>query len=341
MIFPETYKCLSKSVIEFGDYKIVPIRYMDRLDIMNWRNEQKYHLRQLDLLTIDNQDNYFSGVLSNLFEAEQPSQLLFSYLKGDICIGYGGLVHLNWEEQKGEVSFIMETQLEKNGFEIHWTNFLKLIKKVAFSDLKFNKIFTYAYNLRPHLYPTLEKNQFKLKDRLIEEIEVDGKMVDVLIHECTNPITLLKTRTCISNDKDLLYDWSNDKLVRNQSFNSHKITKEGHEKWFSNKLENKNSLLLINEFDNKPAGLVRFEIEESNSVIGILIDSDHRGKGLSSLMLMKSSSKYFELFEKPIFAYIKESNMPSIRAFEKAEFKFLKNTIINEIPTLVYKLDKK
>jgi hypothetical protein len=58
-------------------------------------------------------------------------------------------------------------------------------------------------------------------------------------------------------------------------------------------------------------------------------------------MLIKSSSKYFELFEKPILAYIKESNVASIRAFEKAEFKFFKNTIINEIPTLVYKLDKK
>ena len=341
MIFSETYKCLDQNVFEYGNYKIVPLRYSDRIDIMNWRNDQMYHLRQSDVLTLDNQENYFSSVVAKLFGAEQPSQLLFSYLKNEICIGYGGLVHINWEDKKAEVSFIMETQLEKDEFEIHWTNFLKLLKKVAFSELKFNKIFTYAYNLRPHLYPALEKNQFQLKDKLIDEIEIEGKMVDVLIHECINPILLLKTRNCTKEDKELIYNWSNDKLVRSQSFNSDEITEEGHEKWFTTKLENKNSLLLINEFESKPAGLVRFEMEESNSVIGILIDSEHRGKGLSSLMLIKSSSKYFELFEKPILAYIKESNVASIRAFEKAEFKFFKNTIINEIPTLVYKLDKK
>ena len=39
-----------------GQYKIVPIRYEDRFDIMKWRNEQMYHLRQSKPLTEEDQE---------------------------------------------------------------------------------------------------------------------------------------------------------------------------------------------------------------------------------------------------------------------------------------------
>ena len=48
MDFPTEYTCLIKNKFLNGDYKIVPIRFEDRLDIMKWRNEQLYHLRQTD-----------------------------------------------------------------------------------------------------------------------------------------------------------------------------------------------------------------------------------------------------------------------------------------------------
>jgi RimJ/RimL family protein N-acetyltransferase len=340
MEFPITYKSLKKNFSNSGIFFIVPIRYKDRLDIMKWRNEQMYHLRQSEVLTEENQENYFRDVVAKLFEDEKPSQLLFSYLKDDVCIGYGGLVYINWEEKKAEVSFIMDTQLEENEFEIHWSNFLRMLKKIAFDELLLDKIYTYAYNLRPHLYPALEKNKFELTERREKEIEVNGKDVDVLIHECLNPRSYLRIRNCTKNDLDLVYNWSNDKLVRNQSFNSDEITKEGHEEWFSKKLQSQKSLLFINEFKKEPAGLVRLEIAESNSVIGILIDEKFRGKGLSYLMLEKSASAYFETQYKPILAYIKQSNIASVKAFEKANFKFFKKDVVNEFPTLVYKLEK-
>ena len=62
------YKALKKQVFNLGDFSIVPIRYEDRLDIMKWRNEQIYHLRQVKKLTKKNQNDYFDNIVSMLFK---------------------------------------------------------------------------------------------------------------------------------------------------------------------------------------------------------------------------------------------------------------------------------
>ena len=102
-----------------------------------------YHLRQDKPLTQKFQDNYFNETVARLFDQDKPNQILFSYLKNDKCIGYGGLVHINWIERKAEVSFIMETSLEENEFDLHWSTYLYLLKKIAFGDLKLNSISTF------------------------------------------------------------------------------------------------------------------------------------------------------------------------------------------------------
>ena len=119
-----TYKCLNQQVFEAKQYKLVPLRDEDKYDIMQWRNEQIYHLRQNKPLTKEAQENYFQTVVSSLFEQEQPNQILFSYLENDVCIGYGGLVHINWIDKHAEISFIINTQLEKDFFDFHWVTYL-------------------------------------------------------------------------------------------------------------------------------------------------------------------------------------------------------------------------
>jgi RimJ/RimL family protein N-acetyltransferase len=182
----KSYKCLTKQVIESDNFKIVPLRYEDHLDILKWRNEQIYHLRQNKLLTVEDQENYFNIIVDKLFNQEQPNQILFSYLENDICIGYGGLVHINWIDKNAEISFIMNTILEKDDFHANWTKYLSLIEKVAFEDLKFHKIFTYAFDLRPHLYLALQDANFIEETRLKEHCLFDGKYIDVVIHSKIN-----------------------------------------------------------------------------------------------------------------------------------------------------------
>ena len=181
-----SYKVLHKQKFESGNFSLIPIRFEDRLDIMKWRNEQIYHLRQNKPLTFEDQDIYFKTIISNLFDQEQPNQILFSFLENNNLIGYGGLVHLNWFDKNAEISFIMSTELEEFRFEDVWKAYLKLIEKVAFKELKFHKIFTYAFDLRPNLYPVLISAGFNEEARLKQHCFSEGKYIDVVIHSKLN-----------------------------------------------------------------------------------------------------------------------------------------------------------
>jgi len=176
------YKILKRDKIQFGDYALVPIRQRDKYKIMKWRNEQVYHLRQKGKLTKKTQEEYFSTVVKDLFKIEKPNQLLFSYLKNEECIGYGGLVHIDWNNLNAEISFIMETTREKDEFHMHWSNYLKLLEEIAFKDLNFKKIFTFAYDLRPHLFETIEKCGYRLEGVLKKHYLLDDEFYDVKIH---------------------------------------------------------------------------------------------------------------------------------------------------------------
>ena len=184
---PERYACLATASFENGDYSIVPIRYQDRMEIMKWRNEQIYHLRQSKPLTEAGQEQYFIEVVSRLFEEKHPDQLLFSYLENGRCIGYGGLVHINWIDQTAEISFIMNTDLEETHFAFHWQTWLNMIEQVGFGALGLHKLFVYAFDLRQHLYTALEGADYFLDARLKEHCYFNGKHLDVIIHSKISP----------------------------------------------------------------------------------------------------------------------------------------------------------
>ena len=177
-----TYKILNQQIFSNEEYSLVPIRHEDRWDIMKWRNEQIYHLRQPKPLTEEEQENYFNNVVSKLFEQDFPNQILFSYLKNGKCIGYGGLVHINWIDKNAEISFIINTALEKKEFSFHWGKYLPLLEQIAFNNLDLHKIYTFAFDLRPHLYKIIEETGFIYEATLKEHCLFENKFIDVIIH---------------------------------------------------------------------------------------------------------------------------------------------------------------
>lgn len=181
-----SYKALNNQVFNFKEYSLVPIRDVDKFEILKWRNDQIYHLRQNSILTKLDQEKYFKNIISKIFQEEEPKQILFSFLKNKKCIGYGGLVHINWIDRHAEISFIMNTQLEKYFFAHNWKIFLTLLEKVAFNDLNFHKIFTLAFDVRPHLYKAIEESNYSKEAILKDHYFYNNKFYDAIIHSKFN-----------------------------------------------------------------------------------------------------------------------------------------------------------
>lgn len=150
----------------------------------------------------------------------------------------------------------------------------------------------------------------------------------------------VSVRRTEKNDVLQVYNWSNDELVRKNSYNSEPIKLEDHKIWFSNKVKDKNTLFLINLVNDKPAGIVRYEIGKEFSVVGVLVSKEFRGQGLAAKFLMESAKHYFEYYDSPIIAYIKKTNRASVKAFELARYTYLKDEIIKGIVSFAYILKK-
>lgn len=127
-------------------------------------------------------------------------------------------------------------------------------------------------------------------------------------------------------DARLYFDWANDPVTRQQSFKTEPISWENHTTWFSRKLTDPNTLLLVFETQQQePVGQVRLEQLGPEIIIGISLDSAFRGKGLAVNIIKaatEAASGHFPNATLPIHAYIRPDNPASIRSFEKAGFTF-------------------
>ena len=275
-----------------GSFELVPIRYEDRTLIRTWRNEQMYHLRQMTPLTEVQQEQYFTQVVAALFHEAHPTQYLFSYLKDGICIGYGGLVHIDYQRGSAELSFIMNTALEREECDLHWANYLHLIEKIAFEGLQFNRIFTYAYDLRPHLYPILEHAGFYLERIVPNALIENDRSIPALIHSKWNAVL----RKATKNDLKVTFKWAQEPLIRQYSFNRNEISNAEHELWFNAKLTDSNCHYFILETTyGKAIGSFRIDVlsEQTTGVISYLLDPEFHGKGwgIALLVLGQSAAK--------------------------------------------------
>ena len=136
----------------------------------------------------------------------------------------------------------------------------------------------------------------------------------------------MKIREANVDDSNDIFEWRNDPITRQMSFDSDVVTFSTHNKWFENSLHNKNRYLLIAEEEGRKISVVRFDIKEEKSTaeININLNPLERGKGLSSTVISKSIS-YFNIINnkriKTIIAKIKKKNIASKCSFMKCGFK--------------------
>ena len=316
------YICLQHQEQHLGDYSIVPLRYEDRFSIMKWRNEQIYHLRQARPLTEDDQQRYFDNVVSKLYDNPKPDQILFSYLEKGVCMGYGGLVHINWIDHNGEISFIMDTQLESEHFAEHWSNYLTMLKAVAFDDLGLHKIYTYAFDLRPHLYTMLEANGYKREATLKEHCLFNGEYKDVVLHSLWNDrYEVINYVDCTREQNLDILALRNRDDVRSWMVNPEVIPEENHFKFVESLKGNPNRLYYAIYKNGVLVGTYNLT-NEGNGVWerGIIANPSTQGTGQTEKWERQIlGSLPSEI--KAVSAKVKQDNLRSIKYHEKLGYK--------------------
>lgn len=332
-----TYKVLSKQSFKEGEYSLVPIRYEDRYAIMQWRNEQIYHLRQSEPLTKERQEWYFDNIVNKLFDQEKPDQVLFSFLKGSQCIGYGGLVHINWRDANAEVSFLIKTSFQDDDFENLWAIYLNLIKYVAFAELNLLKIFTVAYDLRPRLYPVLKEAGFRIEGEFRGQTIFNGRPIKVYQHSFFNPIIELNAVT--EKDVDITYEWARKREVRKYAISQDEIDRAEHVDWFEKQLRDPQSYFFIAVWRDWKVGSFRLNVnDQGEGIVSYLLDSDFHGLGLGRILLESGVKKAHGIKEiHNLFAKVFKENEVSVHLFKALGF----SLIDEEQNLLTFKLDIK
>lgn len=129
-------------------------------------------------------------------------------------------------------------------------------------------------------------------------------------------------KACLEQE-DLFYKWINDESVRKNSLHGHFVEYSEHCKWFEEKLQNKNSLLLICKRDEEYIGQVRIDFNsEVEGSISFSIDRQYRGQGFGHRILELLETYLMEEYFNGhkmirLIARVKYENVPSQKCFEK------------------------
>lgn len=127
-------------------------------------------------------------------------------------------------------------------------------------------------------------------------------------------------------DIEDLFEWRNDEDSKKASFNTNEIDIKEHNKWFKESLANpeRNIFIICDKHCNK-LGQIRFDKKKDRAEIDIIINPKYRNKGIGTLVLTKAPKYYLDNFAvKKLVGKVKTSNIASLKAFEKAEFKIYK-----------------
>lgn len=126
-----------------------------------------------------------------------------------------------------------------------------------------------------------------------------------------------------TNDCIDIFNWRNNPESRKMFLISRKVTWDEHKEWFKNSLLNPRKVLLIcyDEIKEK-VGIVRFDIENTQTLISINLNPSKRGRGLSSQCLTESIKFFVSNYNLKgrIVAIVKEENIRSIKSFKSSGF---------------------
>lgn len=169
------------------------------------------------------------------------------------------------------------------------------------------------------LQPTktaLDTTQDTAVEKAADQTIVDGKGS---LSNLTESITSL--RYVAATDIGFLFHLANTPSIRAASFCDAPITWEEHVRWFQKKLQQTSSFFIL-EYNQEPCGYVRFSDTMGWVDVSIAISPEARGKKVALVGLQRACKRFFvqEPAIQGIRAFVKTTNQPSMKLFERAGF---------------------
>ena len=157
------YLIMPNPQLNDGDLSLRAVSLSDIEAIRQWRNAQMDVLRQRAVISMEAQRSYFETHIWPDKVSLHPRQILLAIELGGRLVGYGGLVHIAWQDQRAELSFLLEPRLEQNSAirEALFSRFLRLVQVLAFAELKLLRLWTETYAHRMEHLRTLEASGFQ------------------------------------------------------------------------------------------------------------------------------------------------------------------------------------
>jgi RimJ/RimL family protein N-acetyltransferase len=141
-------------------------------------------------------------------------------------------------------------------------------------------------------------------------------------------------------DAALLWQWRNDPVARNNSFNTDAIPWEQHEKWFNQRVTADDTRIYLLEDKGTSVAQIRYERREGVAHIGgISVPAPHRGKGYGREVVKRTLSQACaDLGVEKVIAIVKTANHASLRTFLSVGFVLEKSVMERgvECSRLVY-----
>ena len=166
-----------KSKLEFKPFSE---KFLENVRLI--RNKQKKILRQNNIISKKEQNNYFSKNIKTDFKSLRPKNILLLIFKGKNLVGYCGLTNLDWSNKRAELSFILDSKYNKKKIFLDiFQNSLELLQEILFKELKFKKFFSETYEFRKDVISFLISNNFVIEGCLKNHIYKNGKFYNSIL----------------------------------------------------------------------------------------------------------------------------------------------------------------
>lgn len=128
-------------------------------------------------------------------------------------------------------------------------------------------------------------------------------------------------RQATPEDRDLLYQWRNDPICRENSLVQGMVAYESHCAWFQERFGSEDCCIFICMKEDTPVGQIRVDYQGRDGKISYSVPEAFRGRGYGARMLeLLEQNAEIHMRTASLYALVKCNNTASQKCFEKLQY---------------------